>query len=121
LKEVVLAAMQRDPRHWQPYYTNPATADFDRQYSLSDRIRYYWNVPEVQQASVALLENLGRRHIPLTLLSQYLPRQYAAVREGALDNDPRAFVLDNVATVLRAYANACAPAARKTPHAARSA
>ena len=121
LKEVVLAAMQRDPRHWKPYYTNPETADFDRQYSLSDRIRYYWNVPEVQQASVALLEDLGHRHIPLTLLSQYLPRQYAAVREGSLANDPRALVLEGVATVLRAYAHACAPAARASSHAARSA
>ena len=112
LKEVVLTAMQRDPRHWKPYYTNPDTADFDRQFSLSDRIRYYWNVPEVQRASQALLEDLGKRRIPLTLLSQYLPRQYAAVREGALDSDPRSLVLDALATVLRTYASACTPATR---------
>ncbi len=121
LKEVVLAAMQRDPRHWKPYYTNVATANFDRQYSLSDRIRYYWNVPDVQRASIVLLEDLGRRQIPLTLLSQYLPRQYAAVREGSLASDPRSLVLDGVATVLRPYANACRPTATVAPHAARSA
>ena len=97
------------------------SADFDRQYSLSDRIRYYWTVPEVQRACAALLEDLGRRRIPLTLLSQYLPRQYAAVREGSLANDPRALVLEGVATVLRAYATACTPTTRASSHAARSA
>ena len=49
----------------------------------------------------------GARHIPLTLLSQYLPIQYAAVRAGRLANDPRAFCSNGVAHVLRQYARAC--------------
>lgn len=110
LRQVVLGVMRRDPRHWKPYYTNPVTETFDLQYSLSDRIRYYWPVPEVQESCDALLANLKSRGVPLTLLSQYLPRQYAAVREGALANDPRALVLDAVAQVLRGYADACLPA-----------
>ena len=57
----------------------------------------------------ALIGNLGARTIPLTLLSQYLPTQYAAVRAGALANDPRALLLDGVAQVLRQYARACEP------------
>ncbi len=89
------------------YYTNPATETFDLQYSLSDRIRYYWAVPEVQASCDALLANLKSREIPLTLLSQYLPVQYAAVREGALANDPRELLLDAVGQVLRNYARAC--------------
>jgi D-tagatose-1,6-bisphosphate aldolase subunit GatZ/KbaZ len=110
LKEVVLAAMQRDPRHWQAYYTVQDSQRFDLQYSLSDRIRYYWNAPGVSAACDALVANLSARGIPLTLLSQYLPRQYGAVREGSLANHPRALLLDGVAQVLRDYARACHPA-----------
>jgi D-tagatose-1,6-bisphosphate aldolase subunit GatZ/KbaZ len=107
LRQVVLGAMRSDPRYWKSYYTNPATETFDLQYSLSDRIRYYWAVPEVQESCDALLANLKSREIPLTLLSQYLPVQYAAVREGALANDPRELVLDAAGQVLRNYARAC--------------
>ena len=114
LKQVVLASMRRDPKYWRPYYTDPRSQAFDLQYSLSDRIRYYWNFPEVQRATAALLEDLGRRRIPMTLLSQYLPAQYAAVRAGSLTSDPRALLLDGVARVLRGYAGACAPAAAAT-------
>jgi D-tagatose-1,6-bisphosphate aldolase subunit GatZ/KbaZ len=48
--------------------------------------------------------------MPLTLISQYLPLQYAAIRDGRLNNDPRELVLDGVANVLRHYADACHPA-----------
>ena len=43
----------------------------DLQYSLSDRIRYYWPHPRVQRACASLLERLRRTPVPLTLLSQY--------------------------------------------------
>jgi len=113
LKEVVLGAMQRDPRHWKAYYTDPSSQRFDLQYSRSDRIRYYWNVPEVRAACDALVANLSARRIPLALLSQYLPTQYAAIREGSLMNDPRTLLLDGVAQVLRDYARACHPVRAK--------
>jgi D-tagatose-1,6-bisphosphate aldolase subunit GatZ/KbaZ len=110
-KQVVLEAMRTDPRHWRAYYTEPDSQEFDLQYSLSDRIRYYWNVPRVQSACAALIANLSKRRIPLTLLSQYLPVQYAAVRTGALANDARELLLDGIAQVLRHYEDACRPAA----------
>ena len=109
LKDAVTAAMKRDPRYWKPYYTNPTSQALDLQYSLSDRIRYYWNVPEVRAASEALIENLRSRFIPLTLLSQYLPAEYAAIRAGELENDPRELLLHGVTRTLRDYANACMP------------
>jgi D-tagatose-1,6-bisphosphate aldolase subunit GatZ/KbaZ len=121
LKQVVLGAMRRDPRHWKPYYTNSATETFDLQYSLSDRVRYYWTVPEVQAACEALLVNLKSHGIPLTLLSQYLPLQYAEVRAGALATDPREILLDAVAQALKGYANACRPAARAAEEASAKA
>lgn len=107
LAQVVLGAMRRDPRYWKAYYTQRASETFDLQYSLSDRIRYYWSVPEVQESCDALLANLRSRRIPLTLLSQYLPVQYIAVREGALAADPLELVLDVVGRVLKSYADAC--------------
>jgi D-tagatose-1,6-bisphosphate aldolase subunit GatZ/KbaZ len=110
LRDITLEAMRRDPRYWQPYYTDEAAQAFDLQYSLSDRIRYYWNVPQVRAAADALVANLRTRHIPLTLLSQYLPVQYAAIRAGELDNEPEELLLDAVGQVLRDYASACYPA-----------
>jgi D-tagatose-1,6-bisphosphate aldolase subunit GatZ/KbaZ len=109
LKDVAIAAMRRDPRHWRTYYTEPLSEGLDLQYSLSDRIRYYWAVPEVLAACEALLLNLSRRPIPLALLDQYLPAQYRDVRAGALANEPRGLALDAVARVLEGYAAACDP------------
>ena len=113
LKEVVSAAMRRDPRYWKPYYTHPDSQALDLQYSLSDRIRYYWGVAEVREATDKLLDNLGSRCVPLTLLSQYLPVAYTAIREGSLANDPRQILLHGVARTLRNYAMACAPGTRE--------
>jgi len=109
LKDVVLAEMKRNPRYWKAYYTNSGQQDFDLQFSLSDRIRYYWSTPVVDTACAQLLEALATRGIPLTLISQYLPVQYAAIREGRLANDPRELVLDGVEQVLRHYDRACRP------------
>jgi len=109
LKETVLGVMASSPRYWKTYYTDPARQTFDLQYSLSDRIRYYWTVPEVKQACATLMERLSGGTLPLTLLSQYLPIQYAAIREGRLANEARAILLDGVAHVLRQYARACRP------------
>jgi D-tagatose-1,6-bisphosphate aldolase subunit GatZ/KbaZ len=108
LKQATLDAMYRDSKYWKPYYKDADTLLLDLQYSLSDRIRYYWNVPSVQQAVDAMLAELGERGIPLTLLSQHMPDQYAAVREGTLVNEPRQLVIFGVTKVLQGYARACA-------------
>jgi len=82
------------------------------QYSLSDRIRYYWPYPEVQEAVAAMLARLGGRPIPLALLSQFLPRQHDAVREGRIAPTPEALVREGVAAALRPYIAACAGTAK---------
>jgi D-tagatose-1,6-bisphosphate aldolase subunit GatZ/KbaZ len=109
LKAVVLGEMRANPKYWKSYYTDPTQQALDLQYSLSDRVRYYWSVPQVQRGCAALLEQLSTVELPLTLLSQYLPRQYAAIREGRLAHEARAILLDGVAQVLRQYAQACKP------------
>jgi D-tagatose-1,6-bisphosphate aldolase subunit GatZ/KbaZ len=109
LKQTVLEEMKGDPRYWKSYYTNPGQQAFDLQFSLSDRIRYYWNTPVVERACLQLFDHLASRDIPLTLLSQYLPVQYAAIRAGQLKNEPRELLFDGVEQVLRHYDRACRP------------
>jgi D-tagatose-1,6-bisphosphate aldolase subunit GatZ/KbaZ len=110
LKDIVRDAMKRDPKHWKAHYLDADSWSFDWQYSLSDRIRYYWNTPEVSHACGRLLDALAAAGIPLALISQYLPLQYSAIRDGRLRNDPRELVLDGIGQVLRQYAAACGPA-----------
>jgi D-tagatose-1,6-bisphosphate aldolase subunit GatZ/KbaZ len=109
LKEIVLGEMNRDPRYWKSYYTDPERQAFDLQFSLSDRIRYYWSTPVVERACAQLFERLASRNIPMTLISQYLPAQYAAIRAGQLKSDPRELVFDGVEQVLCHYDHACRP------------
>lgn len=109
LPQIVLGAMREDPRHWEAYYEDPSRETFDLQFSLSDRIRYYWAVPRVREACEALLARLRGGQIPLALLSQYLPAQFEAIREGRLANRPDDILRDGVARVLRHYARACRP------------
>ena len=68
-------------------------------------------MPEVEAAVTRLLTNLQATPPPLSLLSQFLPRQYAAVRAGTLRLDARELVLHHVDGVLEQYASACAGSA----------
>lgn len=110
LKDVILEAMRRDPKYWKSYYLDAERRQFDLQFSLSDRIRYYWTTPEAVRACTQLLERLAAVNVPLSLVSQYLPLQYAAIRAGRLRNEPRELAIEGVAQVLRHYADACNPA-----------
>ncbi|MDB6083473.1 MAG: D-tagatose-bisphosphate aldolase, class non-catalytic subunit [Gammaproteobacteria bacterium] len=110
LKDTMLEEMKREPRYWNSYFTDPELENFDLQFSLSDRIRYYWPAPVVERACTQLFERLALTGIPLTLISQYLPAQYAAIREGRLTSNPRELVLDAVEQVLRHYDRASRPA-----------
>jgi D-tagatose-1,6-bisphosphate aldolase subunit GatZ/KbaZ len=65
-----------------------------------------------------LLERLARGPLPLTLLSQFLPWQYAEVREGRLRNAVDELLRAGVARVLHSYATACRPCG-PSPEAAR--
>ena len=76
-------AMLRDPSYWRSYYHgDEAQQRFSRVYSYSDRCRYYWPVAEVQEEISRLLGNLENQVLPATLISQFLPLEYEAVRVG---------------------------------------
>ena len=114
LRETLEAAMLADPRHWQGHYPgSPDEQRFARAFSLSDRCRYYWPVPQLAAAVERLLANLTERPIPLPLLSQYLPRQHDAIREGRLAAEPRALVRAKVDEVAGVYARACGSSAER--------
>ena len=108
LIEVLEEVMTRQPEHWQKYYHGEETAQrLARKFSRSDRLRYYWGSPQVQSALGRLLQNLGEKMLPLTLVSQFMPGQWERIRSGQIDNTPEAVILDKVNSVLEEYAFAC--------------
>jgi D-tagatose-1,6-bisphosphate aldolase subunit GatZ/KbaZ len=110
LLEVIEQVMLRDRKNWEQHYNGDArTVRLLLRYSYSDRVRYYWNNPEIQRAVETLLSNLSRVAIPETMLSAFLPDQYRAVRAGTLKADARALIVHRIRQVLLPYAQACAP------------
>ena len=106
--EALDAAMLRDPSHWRSYYQGDEDQlRFSRAYSYSDRCRYYWHQASVQEEIARLMDNLSVHSLPLTLLSQFMPMEYAAVRAGQLGIQPHAVIRYHIQNVLRIYATAC--------------
>ena len=108
LVETLEAAMLSNPADWQAHYHGTLQEQaFARKYSLSDRSRYYWGDPQVQSALGRLLQNLGEKPLPRTLLSQFLPLQLERVLGGQIENSPQALILDKINSVLESYTFAC--------------
>jgi D-tagatose-1,6-bisphosphate aldolase subunit GatZ/KbaZ len=100
-------AMLRDPSYWRSYYHGDETQQrFSRVYSYSDRCRYYWPVSEVQEEISRLLANLENQMLPATLISQFLPLEYEAIR-GLHRARPRDLICLHIQAILRRYATAC--------------
>ena len=110
LRDVAVARMKAEPGNWRKYYHETGTAlDLQLQYSLSDRIRYYWPDPAIVAAQAKLFDNLRVHVPPLPLLSQYLPVAYVAVRAGIATLDPVDLIIAHIAATLDAYHGACIP------------
>jgi len=101
LIQVLEDVMLKHPEHWKKYYHGTqAEQAFKRKYSLSDRARYYWPEPEVQNAFTELMNNLGDKALPFSLLSQFV--------NGT--NLNAAQVIDlKINKVLKDYMAACSP------------
>lgn len=109
LRGVVERRMLADPEHWAPYYRGSEEAQrLARRYSYSDRIRYYWQQPDVLAAVDRLIDNVRKKRPADTLLSQYLPQVQAARRAGILvGDDPLDWLRFEVRQVIASYARAC--------------
>jgi len=120
VREVLDRAMVRKPVYWRSYYHgNERQLRLARAYSYSDRCRYYWHEPAVQAEIDRLLDNLKTHPLPLTLVSQYLPQEYEAIRAGQIERRPEAVIRYHIQLVLHTYATACGIQKNEAPRAVR--
>ena len=102
---VIEKVMTENPKYWlKHYHGDEVELHFARKYSFSDRIRYYWPNPEIEQALKKLISNLKENSLPLSVLSQYLPNQYWAARDGEIRNDPEDLINHRIGEILKHYA-----------------
>jgi len=112
LRDITIARMHAEPIHWRRYYhATGAARDLQLQYSLSDRVRYYWPDPAIAAAQDRLFANLRQTPTSSALLSQYLSAAHAAVRAGRATRDPVDLVVAHIAVTLDNYWMACQPVA----------
>ena len=95
--ELLEKLMLDDTSKWAKYYhgTDKEIA-IKRRYSLSDRCRYYFAMPEIRDGIEKLISNIDKQEIPTGLLYQYMPIQYKKVRDGKLKKDAKALLMDFV-------------------------
>lgn len=108
LRDTLDRVMCQEPGFWKAYYSgSEAQQSYKRKYSFSDRSRYYWTNGDVNSATGKLFENLTKKPIPLSLLSQFLPNEFYQVMEGSLENHPRELVLEHIQNIAGIYSRAC--------------
>ena len=109
VRETLEAAMLSNPAHWKSYYgdRDEASQGFAREFSYSDRCRYYWPEAAVKEQVELLIKNLSREPIPLTLISQYFPEEYDRVCAGEINGRPLELIEQHIRKVLRFYSAAC--------------
>lgn len=108
LRQVALERMREQPGHWRRYYHSQDDAlSIDLQYSLSDRIRYYWPDPAIEQARQRLFANLQANPPPIPLIGQFLPHALHALRTGTASNEPLSLAMAHIGAVLDDYYHAC--------------
>lgn len=71
VEEVLIA----NPKRWASYYHGtPEEQYLLRHYSLSDRVRYYWGEPKLQDGIKALLKSFENKVLPYGVAHQFLPQ-----------------------------------------------
>ncbi len=104
LQQSMEGVMTANPVHWQKYLRGtPADLRRERHFGYSDRIRYYWPEPPAQAAVERLLARLHGRHIPETLVSQYLGGLYPEVISGHIRPQARNLAIAAIQRVLKQY------------------
>jgi D-tagatose-1,6-bisphosphate aldolase subunit GatZ/KbaZ len=110
LRATALERMQDNPKNWAKYYHGEGRAlRFDLQYSLSDRIRYYWPDAEIARSQTKLFENLAANVPPPSLVSQYMPDAFVVLRNSGAPLTPANLVQAHIGAVLEGYFAATQP------------
>ena len=99
--------MDENPTEWEKYLLVNDYLGLARIFSYSDRIRYYWPTPRVQESIATLISNIQSVTLPLPIIKQYFQLQYWRIREGKLNNEPVAIILDFIGDEIRKYYNSC--------------
>lgn len=108
LIDVLDEVMVEKPGYWQKYYPGSEVEKvYKRKFSFSDRSRYYWPDAVINESITKLFNNLETSGISLSLLSQYMPNQYLAVRAKKIKATPEDLVHNRIQDVLGIYARAC--------------
>lgn len=108
LRDVALTRMREQPGYWQRYYHSEGHGlTVDLQYSLSDRIRYYWPDLMIEKARQHLFDNLRANPPPISLISQFLPHALHALRIGIATRDPLSLTMAHISAALDDYHHAC--------------
>jgi D-tagatose-1,6-bisphosphate aldolase subunit GatZ/KbaZ len=90
--------------NWKKHYHGTGNQQkLARAFSFSDRARYYLPQKAVAASAARLVENLRSVSIPLSLVSQYMPMQYTALRAGKFACDPEALILDRIGNCIDEY------------------
>ena len=108
LRRELESVMLAEPGHWAAYYDrDDEDAEDAARLQLQRSLSLLLGAAGPEQAVASLLRNLAGAAIPLELLSQHLPREYAAVRAGLLAPEPAALVRAHITGVLDLYGDAC--------------
>ena len=103
-EETLDEVMLENPKNWiRHYHGTVEEIRLDRKYSFSDRSRYYFVDTRVESAIEKLFRNMDKIKIPLGMLHQYMPRQYARVRDGKLAMKSRELVKDCIVELVEDY------------------
>ena len=106
LREVIEQKMLDDPSDWERHCHGDRSSQFvQRHFGLSDRVRYYWETPEIRQSTQTLYDNLGKAgDLSPGLISQYLPQMKERLGFGdGRDGDPHEVVIGAIRNILRMY------------------
>lgn len=102
LPKVMDAAMVKNPEYWQDHYTGSQHSQrLKRQFSYSDRIRYYWSTDSALKAVEQLLETLGNDPLPEIVISQYLPQYWRTAMTQAVTAET--VIFSSIESVLKQY------------------
>ncbi len=108
--DVLDNTMVKNRDNWEKHYHgSDDIIRLARKYSLSDRARYYLPLREVRDALELMLHNVNSVKIPLTLISEYMPKQYTKIRNGILKNSPEELFKDRIVNCIDDYIYAISP------------